>query len=151
MKEMRKKTPDEMFHPVHHFKKNMDNLFKNFFGDIDSSQFFKSDFNPKIDLTEDEKFVYVKAEIPGAKKEDIEITVKENYLTIKGEKKEEKEDGDPKKTLIKESICGAFERTFSLPFEIDGDKAKASFKDGVLKVEIPKIKTKENNKKISID
>ena len=146
-----KRRPDERLHLVKHFKNDVDSLFKNFFGDLETSSFFKSDFVPKIDVTEDEKFIHVKAELPGAKKEDVEVNLKDNHLTIKGEKKEEKEEGDKKKYYLKETVHGAFERTFTLPSDVEGDKAKASFKDGVLLIEIPKAKNGESNKKVSIE
>lgn len=151
MKDLKKRVPGEGLHLVQHFKDNVDSLFKNFFGDLETSSLFKSDFIPKIDVTEDERFIHVKAEIPGAKKEDVEVTLKDNRLTIKGEKKEEKEEGDKKKYYLKESVHGAFERTFTLPADVESEKANASFKDGVLVIEIPKSKVGENNKKIAIE
>jgi len=151
MKELRKKRAEESLHPVNHFRHNIDELFKNFFGDIKSSSLYKSDFTPKINLSEDSTHVYVKAEIPGATKSDIEVSIQERIITIKGEKKEEQTSGDPKKTYIKESIYGAFERTFSLPSDVDSTQAKASFKDGVLSIEIPKIQIQDTTKKITIE
>ncbi|HOJ50765.1 MAG TPA: Hsp20/alpha crystallin family protein [Spirochaetota bacterium] len=129
-------------------RNRMQNIFEDFFTDFETTSIFKSDFKPLVDIHDDEKNVYIKAEIPGVKKEDIEVTIKDNVLTIKGEKKEEKEEKDKKK-YVKECVYGSFERTFVVP-EVDADKAKAEFKDGVLNITIPK-KEEKKGKSISIE
>jgi len=90
----------------------------------------------------------VKAELPGIAKEDLKVTMTENTLTISGEKK--KEEKVEKKDFHRiERSYGSFTRNFRLPDNVNGEKAKASFKDGVLEVRLPKTKaTKE--KKIAI-
>lgn len=109
----------------------------------------KADFKPRVNLAEDEKAFHLEAEIPGAKKEDINVEFKENRLVLKGERKEEKESKE-KKSYIKESSYGFFERSFAFPENIDVKNTKASFKDGVLKLEIPKTEQKESVKKIEV-
>jgi len=93
---------------------------------------------PKVDVIDRENEVVVKAEIPGVEKKDLDISVGEDTVTIKGstrhEEKEEK--GDYYRCEISR---GAFSRTVALPATVDGGKAKGSFKDGVLELTLPKI------------
>lgn len=93
---------------------------------------------PKVDVIDRENEVVVKAEIPGVEKKDLDISVGEDTVTIKGatrhEEKEEK--GDYYRCEISR---GAFSRTVALPATVDGGKAKASFKDGVLELTLPKV------------
>ena len=93
---------------------------------------------PKVDVIDRENEVVVKAEIPGVEKKDLDISVGEDTVTIKGstrhEEKEEK--GDYYRCEISR---GAFSRTVALPATVDGGKAKGSFKDGVLELILPKV------------
>ena len=93
---------------------------------------------PSVDVIDREDEVVVRAEVPGYKKEELEISVANSSLTIKGETKtEEKEEkGDYYRCEISH---GAFSRTVALPAEVDDSKAKASVKDGVLELTLPKI------------
>jgi len=93
---------------------------------------------PKVDVIDREGEVVVKAEIPGVEKKDIDISVGEDAVTIKGEiRHEEKEEkGDYYRCEISR---GAFSRTVALPAAVDGAKAKANFKDGVLELTLPKV------------
>ncbi len=95
---------------------------------------------PKLDIIDRDAEVVVKAEVPGVNKEDIEISLTGNVLTIKGEtKREEKEEkGDYYRCEISR---GAFSRTVSLPAEVDESKARASLNDGVLEITLPKTET----------
>ena len=93
---------------------------------------------PKVDVIERDDEVVVKAELPGVEKKDLDVSVTENSVTIKGttshEAKEEK--GDYYRCEISR---GAYARTVALPSYVDADKAKASFKDGVLELKLPKV------------
>lgn len=103
---------------------------------------------PKVDVVDRENEVLVKAEIPGVDKKDIDISVGEDTVTIKGEtRREEKEEkGDYYRCEISH---GAFSRTVALPAVVDGARAKASFKDGVLELTLPKIeKAKRHSIKV---
>lgn len=104
---------------------------------------------PHVDVVDRDKELFVKAELPGVEKGDIEITMTDRSLTIKGStKSEEKEEkGDFHRCEISQ---GSFSRTISLPSEVDKDKAKAKFKNGVLKLTIPKLK-KSSHKNIKVD
>jgi len=102
---------------------------------------------PKVDVIERDDEVVVKAELPGIDKKDLDVSVTENSVTIKGstshEEKEEK--GDYYRCEISR---GAYARTVALPSYVDADKAKASFKDGVLELKLPKV---EKSKRRSIE
>ena len=102
---------------------------------------------PKVDVIERDDEVVVKAELPGVEKKDLDVSVTENSVTIKGttshEEKEEK--GNYYRCEISR---GAYARTVALPSYVDADKAKASFKDGVLELTLPKV---EKSKRRSIE
>lgn len=91
----------------------------------------------------------VKVELPGVKKEDVDIVIRDNYLVIKAEKKEEVEE-ERQHVHLRERVYGKFERVIPLPPDLDTDNAKASFKDGVLEIRIPK-KAATKEKKINIE
>lgn len=99
---------------------------------------------PAVDVYEDKDVVVIKAEIPGLSKEDISVQVTDSTLTIKGEKKREEEIKDENYYCCERSF-GAFTRAVDLPSEVKADQVKASFKNGVLEVRMPK--TEEAKKK----
>jgi HSP20 family protein len=106
-------------------------------------------WSPSVDVFESKDNVMVKADIPGLDKEDIDISVHGDTLTIKGEKKEEKESKD--KGLVKtERFYGSFNRSLTLPSEVDAAKVKASYNNGVLELTLPK-KEESKPKQIKID
>jgi HSP20 family protein len=105
--------------------------------------------SPSVDIFEDGNNVVVKAEVPGMKKENIEVSLTQDTITISGQKKEE-EKIEKKDFYRLERSFGSFTRKLRLPADIVTDKAKASFKDGVLEVRIPKSPT-ATSKKITID
>lgn len=96
-----------------------------------------ADWSPQVDITEDDKEYLIKADLPEMKKDEIKVDVEEGVLTISGERKTEKEEKNKKFHRIERSY-GSFERCFTLPDDADGTKIKADFKDGVLKVHLPK-------------
>lgn len=104
---------------------------------------------PKVDVIDRAEEVLVRAEVPGYEKDDIEVAVSGNMVTIKGEtKREEKEEkGDFYRWEISR---GAFSRTVGLPADVDESKAKAALKDGVLELTLPKIE-KAKKKTVKID
>jgi HSP20 family protein len=108
------------------------------------------DINPVTDMFEESDDLVLRAEIPGIKKEDIEVTITENTISISGEKKKETEA--KRKNYYKwESSYGSFCRTFRLPKEVQLNKVKSSFKNGILEIRMPKseeAKSKEVKVKI---
>jgi len=96
-----------------------------------------AEWSPLVDITEDDKEYLVKAEIPELKREDLKVKVEEGTLSIIGERKSEKEEKGRTHHRI-ERAYGSFERSFALPDDADATKASSDFKDGVLKVHLPK-------------
>jgi HSP20 family protein len=94
-------------------------------------------WNPAVDIYEDANSIEVKAEIPGMDKEGITVDVKDRILTLKGERSEDKEVNEDN-YYRKERTYGRFERAFTLPADVKADDIKAEYKDGVLKVIVPK-------------
>jgi HSP20 family protein len=106
-------------------------------------------FAPSVDVIDREDEVVVRAEVPGFRKEDINISVSGTMLTVKGESKTEEteEKGDYYRCEISR---GAFARTLALPAEVDESKAKAAMKDGMLELTLPKLE-KSKRRRIAID
>lgn len=91
-----------------------------------------------VDLEENNENFIIKVELPGIDTNDVEISVTDGFLTIKGEKKEDKEEEEDKNFLRREISYGSFVRTIALPEAADTEKAGATFKNGILTVEVPK-------------
>jgi HSP20 family protein len=92
---------------------------------------------PSMDVTETDKEIEITAELPGLEEKDVQINVADNILTIRGEKKAEKEQKDKNYRLVERSY-GAFERTLELPEGVNADAIKANISKGLLKVTVPK-------------
>ena len=105
-------------------------------------------WRPNVDIYDNEGSIVFKAELPGVDKKDIDIALKDGVLTLKGERSYENEVKEDS-YYRKERAFGHFHRSFALPENIDPGKIKADFKDGILKVEIPKPEERKP-KKITI-
>ena len=92
---------------------------------------------PAVDIQETKDSFVLKAELPGMKQEDIQITIMENTLTLKGERRRENEVRNGGYTRV-ERAYGTFQRALALPSVVDADKVKATYKEGVLEIELPK-------------
>jgi HSP20 family protein len=97
----------------------------------------KSDWTPRVDIAETEKAFVIKVEVPEVEKDDVAITVDNGVLSIRGERKREKEEKGKTFHRIERSY-GEFTRLFTLPENVDANNIKATFKDGMLSLEIPK-------------
>ncbi|HEQ99743.1 MAG TPA: Hsp20/alpha crystallin family protein [candidate division Zixibacteria bacterium] len=100
---------------------------------------------PDVDIVEDKDNIEVQVDLPGMEKDDIKVSVEDSVLTIKGERKGMREEKDKNYHQI-ERTYGTFTRSFSLPTTVEGEKIKASYKNGVLKIDLPKaeaVKPKE--------
>jgi HSP20 family protein len=95
---------------------------------------------PAVDLYQNANEVVVKASLPGLKAEDVQISVTADVLTLRGEFKEETEQNE-KTYHLRENRYGAFERQVMLPIDVQTDKAKADFENGVLTIVLPKVET----------
>lgn len=131
-KKMRRWEP---FRELVSLRDDMDRLFRSFFGGpLEEVEGF---WAPVIDIEEDNDSYYVRAEVPGIKKEEIKISVRGNALSLSGERKQESETKNKTFHRVERSY-GRFKRTISLPSEIDAEKVKATYKDGILTVTLPK-------------
>ncbi|MDR4503308.1 MAG: Hsp20/alpha crystallin family protein [Candidatus Scalindua sp.] len=146
----------ELQHPVATLHREVDRLFDDFFkgfGGFPSLPFREerlTEFSPKINVSENDKEIEVSVEVPGMDQNDVEVNVRDDVLTIKGEKKEEKEEKDKEYYHVERSY-GSFYRSLQIPCEVDHDKVKAEFKKGVLKIYLPKSeKARENVRKIEV-
>ena len=112
----------------------------------------QSEFLPTVDVSESDKEIEVTADLPGIDERDIDVTLADGVLTIKGERKAEKEEKDEKKSYHRvERSYGLYTRSITLPAEVEEDKIKAEFAKGVLKIRMPKSEqAKSKVKKISI-
>ena len=109
-----------------------------------------AEWTPLVDISEDEKESLIKAELPGLKKEEIQVSLDNGMLTISGERKTEREEKTKKYHRV-ERAYGRFERSFTLPDKADSTKVNAEFKDGVLQVRLPKLeKTSATAKEVKI-
>jgi HSP20 family protein len=105
---------------------------------------------PKLDIAETETAYEVTADLPGVEEKDVDVSLSEGVLRIKGERKSEKEEKKKNFHRVERSF-GSFERAIALPEGIEADKISASFKQGVLKVTLPKtVKAKESAKRIEV-
>jgi len=106
------------------------------------------DWSPAVDVTETADAIEVRTEVPGMKRDDIEVDIANGILTIKGEKKETAEEKN-RSWHHREVRYGSFSRSFTLPADVKPDEASASYEDGVLKIRLPK-EEKALHRKIQI-
>ncbi len=123
--------------PLRDLKREMDRLWTEFFGRESLPETLNTEWVPALDISETKDTVIVRADVPGINPEDLEITISGNVLTIKGEKKQEKEEKGENFYRVERSY-GSFVRSVQIPTEIDADKIEASYKNGVLKIILPK-------------
>ena len=107
------------------------------------------DFRPNVNTRETDKSYHIEVELPGIKKENVNIQVDGNVLTISGERSVREEVKDENYHKV-ESRYGLFSRSFTLPEKVDVSNIEAEFKDGILEVAIPKLKVDTSSKKIEI-
>jgi HSP20 family protein len=93
---------------------------------------------PSVDLFEDKDHLILKAELPGMKKDQIDVSIHDNAITISGERQSEKKYGEGSEASRSERFFGRFQRTLTLPKKVDSGKIKAAYRDGILTVTLPK-------------
>jgi HSP20 family protein len=130
--------------------REMDRVFENLWGDSFGTSLLpeywaRRELVPQLDVTEDEKAFHVNIELPGMDEKDVDVTLSDRALTIRGEKKEDKEARE-KDFYRRERAYGAFRRSIEVPAAVDASKIEASFRKGVLTIDLPK--TKEAQEKI---
>lgn len=130
----------EPFKDLLSLQDRVNRFFDEFFprrGGLEEEGLVRGSWSPAVDIYETDSDVVLKAELPGMKQDDIRLEIRENVLTLKGERKQESELQTDNYHRLERSY-GAFQRTFTLPGAIQQDKVTAKFKDGVLEVVIPK-------------
>ncbi len=122
-------------------------MFSTLFEDFGLPTVFteEREFMPAFDVSETENELIITAEVPGMDKKDLDIHLSEGVLTVKGEKKQETEEKKENYHCV-ERRYGAFSRTMRLPVDVDTDKVDAAYKDGVLKITLPKSETAKPRK-----
>jgi HSP20 family protein len=142
--------------PYFSLQQDMNLAFDNFFRIFENgmmtpfSDLSDSTFQPRVEVKESSADVRVSVELPGIDEKDLDVSISNNYLTVKGEKREEKEDNSSGYYRM-ERTYGSFHRSIPFPCEIDKDRAEATFKRGVLTVILPKtVNSQQQVKKITI-
>ena len=140
------------FREFDRMRKEMDRLWDSFFeGGHRKRGEEAGEWFPALDVSETKNDIVVKTEVPGLDPKDIDISLSEGVLTIKGEKKQEKEEKEENYHLIERSF-GSFSRSIRLPRDVQGDKISASYKNGLLKVTLPKSEeAKKKEIKIKVE
>ncbi len=119
-------------------QREINSLFDSFFrGSVEDSGLVTTAWNPAVDITEHDSTFVVKVELPGVSRDDVRITIQDSMLTIRGEKKQEKETKGANVHRTERSY-GAFQRSFSLPSSVKADAIEAKYSDGVLTINLPK-------------
>lgn len=144
------------------FRKEIDQLFDRFSNDFESVSLqpfthlqrlwgpgMTGFANLAVDVTETAAAYIITAELPGVKERDVEVSLSDDMLVIKGDKRQEREEKDESRCLCERSF-GSFRRMFTLPHGTDGSKVEAHFRNGVLVVSVPKTAQKQLSRKIEI-
>ena len=155
-------TVPQAWSPYFNLRQEIDRLFEDFGKGFFASPFRPFDFEPQwsraaaaasapaVDIAESDKAYEITAELPGLDEKNIEVKVANDTLTIKGEKKEEKEQKE-KDYYLSERSYGSFERYFRVPEDVDVDKIEANLKSGVLRVVLPKkAEAQKPEKKVEV-
>ncbi len=136
------------------FQHDLNRLFDDFWGGswltpYGASEREWSKFSPQIDVVETDTEVKVQTELPGLEEKDFEVSVSQDTLTIRGEKKQEKEEKG-RNYYRAERSYGWFQREISLPRNVDTDQVSAEFSKGVLTISLPKVAAQEDRKKVVV-
>lgn len=144
---VRRPVRREEEHPIYSLQREMNSLFEDFFrapvgerfGEFpgQSHEQFFGEVAARADVSETEKELIVKVELPGMSEKDVDISISRDMLTISGEKKQEKEQNE-KGWYRMERQYGSFTRSIPLPYEIESDRAEAQYRNGVLSIRLPK-------------
>jgi HSP20 family protein len=134
--------------PFYSLQRSINQVFDNFlFEGFGRSPFsLLTSFSPRLDVSETDKEFHITAELPGMDEKDVEISLSDNFLTLKGEKKDENQQ-KRKDYYRMERSYGMFERTIPIPEGIDSNKVEASFKKGLLTVTLPKTAEYQKERK----
>ena len=118
-------------------REDIDRLFESPLAELARTSNLLSGWTPALDLYEDKDNLYVKMELPGMKREDIDVSLHEGSLSVSGERKSEQKHEDAE-VYRAERFVGRFQRTVTLPTPVSADKVKAQYQDGILSITLPK-------------
>ena len=138
--------------PVNNLRREMDRIFNElipFNWRLDESETSMASWTPTTDMMETDEAYLIEVDLPGLTKKDIQINAHDNVLSIEGERKRETKEEHPG-YLRNERYFGSFKRSIMLPASVMADKIKATFKDGVLRINVPKAE-KSKRKTVPID
>jgi HSP20 family protein len=146
----RRRSPFDLFlghEPLASFRRELEKLFEDFVpGHGDGF----TGFSPRVDVSESDTAVKVRAELPGMKKEEIEVSLHGDYITLKGEKKSETKT-EKEGVHLEERLHGVFERKIPVPVPIQADKVEAAYEQGVLTITLPKtVEVRASQRKIAV-
>ena len=134
---------------VERFRNEIDRLFNDFFAKSAFGRFFEGgDWKPAIDVSETRKEIIVHAEVPDMDSKDIDISLNGRVLTMRGERKQELKEKDKSYHRIERKF-GSFSRSFELPADVEAEKGQAKYKNGILKLNLPK-KKKHSVRKVDV-
>ena len=122
---------------IFNMQREMNKMFDSFSRGVDEPTLPNGNWMPAVDVAEEDNEYVVKIELPGVNKEDVKITLESNILTIRGEKKAEKETNEKNYHRMERSY-GSFLRSFTLPTTVKNDKIDAEYRDGILSITLPK-------------
>jgi len=151
-----KTEPTSALSPFEEFERRFEDFFRRPFSMMEAPWWTRwpgltGEVSPAMDIYEEGDDIVVKAEIPGMKKEEIHVDINEKTVTVSGEKKKE-EKVERKDYIHLERTYGSFARTFALPAEVQTDKARATFKDGILELRVPKTaEAARRTRKVAIE
>lgn len=137
----------DVFSELTRMQEEMNRYFDDFFGEHRRG-LSEGAWLPAIDVSETTSRLVVRAELPGMSRDDIDISLQDNVLTLKGEKKQEKKEEKENFHRLERSY-GSFSRSFTLPVGVKAEDVQAAFKDGVLEITLPKVE-EAASKKIAI-
>lgn len=135
-----------LFPEVSRMEREMEDLFGRFVRGVPGREAEPLVWSPAIDVIDRKDEFQLRADLPGLTEKDIEVTVKDGALTLRGQRAEEKETKEGEEYYCCERWSGAFSRTLTLPQGVNAEKVSASFKNGVLEVHIPKTKEAEGKR-----
>jgi len=138
----------DIFSDLTKMQQEMNRFFDDFFGER-QTEMIQGNWLPAVDVSETETEMVVRAELPGMTEGDIELSLQDNVLTLKGEKKQEQHEEKENYHRVERSY-GSFTRSFTLPANVQQADIKATFKDGVLQIALPKAE-EAKAKKITIN
>ena len=118
-------------------QREINRMFDSFFRGPEEDGLQTTSWNPLVDVTENDHSYLLNVELPGVSRNDVKIVVQDNQLTIRGEKKQEKESKNSNTHRVERSY-GSFQRTFTLPTTVRAEKIEANYNDGVLTITVPK-------------